>query len=286
MKTEIKRALFNKWFIFACLYGILLSLLHCCPKIIEYNSAITDLIQFNSTSIIQINPYAPITSAFTIWIGFDKDNLICKTLFLSSPLVAGISYCWSYCSERKSSYADQVINEVGRYNYHLNKYVAVFFSSGLTIVIPLTINFMIMLLFVPAFSPDSVYDIYYGIFSNDFMAETFYSLPFLYVGIFVLLNYTFIGLFCCFGYTVSTIIKSRIVAIISPFAVLMLIEIIKDSIVEKNPLNNIEFSPLSFLCPANSFTSNWFIIITEILVLFLFTFSISVLRFKKVDAKE
>lgn len=286
MKTEIKKALLNKYFICVCIYGTLLSLLHCYQKITAYNSALKSLIHYNSTSVIQSNPYAPITNVFTVWIGFDTANTLAKIFFLTFPLAAAIPYCWSYCSDRKSGYADKAIYEVGKYNYHLNKYIAVFISSGLTIVIPLLVNFLIMLLFVPAICPDSVYDIYYGIFSNNFMAEIFYGMPILYVGIFILLNFVFCGLFGCFGYAVSTIIKSRIIAIISPLSVLLLIEYIKDSIVKNNPLNNTEFSPLSFLCPAKSFTSNRLIIITEIIVLFLFTFSVSVFRFKRSNKKE
>jgi hypothetical protein len=52
------------------------------------------------------------------------------------------------------------------------------------------------------------------------------------------------------------------------------------------PLFDTEFSPLSFLCPAKSYNTNWIIIVSEFAVLFLFTFYFSVIRFKKVENRK
>ena len=142
-----------------------------------------------------------------MWMGFDRTNPLAKIFFLIFPLMAVLAYCWSYCSDIKSGFADKCIDEIGRYRYHLNKYISIFISSGLTNAIALTVNFLTILLFVPAIKPDSVYDIYYGIFSNNFMAETFYNIPLMYVLTFILLNFIFCGLFGCLGYAISTIIK-------------------------------------------------------------------------------
>lgn len=168
----------------------------------------------------------------------------------------------------------------------MSKYIAVFISSGLTITIPLLLDFLIILLFVPAIYPDSVYDIYYGIFSNNFMADIFYGQPFVYVMMFLLLCFVFCGLFGCLGYSISTLIKSKIVAIVVPTVLMILVEFVKNLIMKNDLIYNIEFSPLLSLCPAKSYTTNWSIIISEIVVLFLITFCISVLRFKKVDIRK
>ncbi len=279
MKTEIKKALCNKYFICTCAYGVIISILHSYKGISKYNIIKTEVMKY-STIDTKYNPLAEISTAFTVWIGFDTTNILAKTFFYIFPLMAALPYCWSYCSDRKSGYFDKAIDRLGKYNYHLNKYIAVFISSGLTVVLPLVLNFMIILLFVPAISPDSVYDIYYGIFSGNFMADIFYNLPFLYVVLFILLNFVFCGLLSCFGYSVSTMIKSKIIAILFPSIVLGLIEFLNKKFVEKYPMHNIGFSPLSFLCPSKSVTANWLVITTEILVLFLSTFYLSVYRFR------
>jgi hypothetical protein len=286
MKNEIRKSIINKYFICVCIYGIIIAILHTYSKITEYNITAETFAQYNSSANINYNPYAPITNAFTLWIGLDSENKYAKILYLILPIIAVIPYCWSYCNDLKIGYADKAFNEFGKYNYHLSKYTAVFISSGLTIVTPLIIDFLIILLFVPAIFPDSVYDIYYGIFSNNFMADIFYGQPFLYVIIFLMISFVFCGLFGCLGYTVSTVINSRILAVATPVGILFLVEYIKSLISEKMPLFDTEFSPLSFLCPAKSYNTNWIIIVSEFAVLFLFTFYFSVIRFKKVENRK
>ena len=286
MKIEIKKALKNKYFILVCIYGIIIVLLHCYQSISEYNRNIEGFLQYKASSDVQNNPYAPIVNAFTIWIGFDSENKFAKLFYLLFPLMTVLPYCWSYCHDIKSGQADKSIKNIGKFNYHLSKYVAVFVSSGLTVTFPLLLDFLIILLFVPAIFPDSVYDIYYGIFSNNFMADIFYGQPFLYVLIFLFICFVFCGLFGCLGYSVTTLIKSKIAAIVIPVALLFLVEYIKILIIKNNIFYNIEFSPLSFLCPAKSYTVNWKIIIFEAIVLFFFTFGISVIRFKIPNIKK
>jgi len=286
MKKEIKKSLKNKYFILACTYGIIIAILHCCQRIPEYNDMISEFIQSSSSSDIKYNPHAPITNAFTLWIGCDSESKYTKIFYFLFPIVATLPYCWSYCSDLKNGYADKAIREFGKFKYHLYKYISVFVSSGLTMTIPLLFDFLIILFFVPSIFPDSIYDIYYGIFSNNFMADTFYGQPFLYVLTFIILGFIFCGLFGCLGYTVSTIIKSRIVSIVIPSAILFLIEYIKNIIVKNNPINNTEFSPLSFLCPFKSYTTNWIVIISEIAVIFLITFYLSVIKYKIFDCKK
>lgn len=285
MKNELKRAIVNKYFISICVYGILLIILHSYESIAEYWKNTEEFMQYQSSLKVIQNPYAPIVNAFTLWIGCDSDNKYSKLFYNLLPLTAVLPYCWSYCRDVKNGQADKFIKEIGIFNYHLSKYFAVFISSGLTITIPLLLDFLIILLFVPAIYPDSVYDIYYGIFSNNFMADIFYGKPFVYVMIFLLLCFVFCGLFGCLGYSISTLIKSKAVAVIAPSAMTILVEIFKKVTMKKDAIY-MEFSPLSFLCPAKSYTTNWIIIISEFVILFLITFSIPVVRLKKAGMRK
>lgn len=277
MRLEIKRSITNKYFICICVFGIIIAFLHSYNKIEEYNSIVKNLSDFAENGQ---NPYSPITNAFTMWIGWDSDNMYAKLFYYLFPILSILPYCWSYCSDYKQGYAKKVIDKYGNYNYHLSKYIAVFISSGLIMVIPMVLNLLIILLFVPAITPDSVYDIYYGIFSNNFMADFFYSHPFVYVSLFILLGFIFSGLFGCIGYSISTIVKSKIVSIITPISIILLAEYIKNQVISDTVVERNNFSPLSFLCPAKSLNTNWFIIIFEIVLLFLITFSLSCIRFR------
>lgn len=283
MRSEIKRSMLNKYFICICILGIIIAILHSNDNIAGYNNIVKSLSEFAEKGQ---NPYSPITNAFTMWIGWDNDNIYSKLFYYLFPILSILPYCWSYCSDIKSGYAEKSVKNIGKFNYHLSKYIAVFISSGLTIIVPLLLDFLIILLFVPAISPDSVYDIYYGIFSNNFMADIFYGQPFVYVLIFLLLCFVFCGLFGCLGYSISTLIKSKIVAIVVPIVLMGLVEFVKNLIMKNDSIYNIEFSPLSFLCPAKSYTTNWIIIISEVIILFFITFSLSVLRLKKTGRRK
>lgn len=276
MKTEIKKAILNKYFICISLFGIAIAVLHSYSVITDYISMIKELRVVTEKGQ---NPYAPITNAFTSWIGWDSENKFSKLLFSLFPFVSVLSYCWSYCSDKKNGKSDRLIMKIGKFNYHSSKYVAVFISSGLVITIPLLLDFLMILMFIPAIFPDSVYDIYYGIFSNNFMADIFYTQPFIYVFIFLLLNFVYCGLFGCIGYAVSTFIKSRLISVSMPVGIILITEYIKNKVISDISFQRNNFSPLTFLYPAKSINTNWFIVISEIFLIFLITFYFSSLRF-------
>lgn len=277
MKSEIKRAILNKYFICICIFGIVISILHSYHKITEFHNIITPMKELSEKGQ---NPYSPITNAFTMWIGWDVENKYAKIIYNYFPIISVLPYCWSYCSDYKSGYAKKAIHSYGRFNYHASKYLAVFISSGLIMIIPLLTDFLIILFFVPAIYPDSVFDIYYGIFSSSFMASLFYSQPFAYVFVFLLLCFIFCGLFGCIGYAISTVVKSKMLSIITPISIILLTEYIKNKVISDTIIERNNFSPLSFLCPAKSLNTNWFIIFFEIILLFICTFSLSTLRFR------
>lgn len=278
MKSEIKRALFNYRFICISTIGIIIAILHSYSKVSEYIYISKNLKKFAE---IGQNPYFPISSAFTMWMGWDDESKYSRIFFIIFPLIAVLPYCWSYCSDYKNGYTNIAIEKLGKFKYHKSKYIAVFISSGLVISIPLIVDFLIILLFIPATVPDSVYDIYYGIFSNNFMAGMFYSTPFMYIIIFILLNFVYCGLFGCIGYAASTLIKNKIISALSPNIIVLTTEFIKNIALEKNSIQSNNFSPFSFLFPAKSLNTNWFIIVTEIVLLFVCTFGVSTLRLRE-----
>lgn len=282
MRQELKRAILNPYFILICLYGIVIALLHCGQKAFEYSTFISAVREYGTVENVKVNPCTPVYNAFTSWIGCDSSSKYSKLLFFIFPLLAALPYSWSYCYNYKK---EKNKNECYIPNSH--QYLAVFISSGLTLAIPLLINFLSILLFIPVIFPDSIYDIYYGFFSNEFMSYIFYVNPYLYILIFIILCFVFSGLLGCLGFSFSTLIRSRILAIASPFIVTIATEYIKRYIGEKNDVTITEFSPMSFLFPAKSHNASWLIIISEMITLFIITYVLAVLRFKfKKDSKD
>lgn len=273
----IKKAIFNKYFIVICFLGIVIAIMHSYEAISTY-SDISQSIQYYSSK--EQNPHASITNAFTMWIGWDQKNKYSKLLYRILPLISVLPYCWSYSKEKKIGIANKNIVQNGKWKYHFSKYTSVFISSGLVMAIPLIINFLTILLFIPPIYPDSVYDIYYGIFSCNFMADMFYMHPFVYVGIFIALSFIYCGLFGCLGYAISVFLPNRILSVSFPIVAVLLTEHIKNRVLEDNAIQRNNFSPYSFLCPAKSLNTNYKIVCLEIVMLFLITFFGPVLKYK------
>lgn len=279
LRKEIKRSIKNKFFYISCIIGIILSLICVFEAVKDYSDYAVSL---EEVEMINLNPLVPTLSAYTLWIGGGESNLYSTMMFLMLPLLVSLPYAWSYCSDRKNGYLKKAVNEIGSLKYNLSKYVATFISSGLVIAIPLIINLLSVLMFVPAITPDSVYDIYYGVFSYNFLGDVFYTVPILYDLIYILMIFLFCGLIGCLGYSFAVLFKSRILAVISPSALLLLIHYKKQYIGSFD----FEISAISFLSSATNLFYNIKTVIIEAVILFVFTFIICVLRKEKILVRK
>lgn len=279
LRKEIKRSIKNKFFYISCIIGIILSLICVFKAVKDYSDYAVSL---EEVEMINLNPLVPTLSAYTLWIGGGESNLYSTMMFLMLPLLVSLPYAWSYCFDRKNGYLKKAVNEIGSLKYNLSKYVATFISSSLVIVIPLIINLLSVLMFVPAITPDSVYDIYYGVFSYNFLGDVFYTVPILYDLIYILMIFLFCGLIGCLGYSFAVLLKSRILAVISPSALLLFIHYKKQYIGSFD----FEISTISFLSSATNLFYNIKTVIIEAVILFVFTFIICVLRKEKILVRK
>jgi hypothetical protein len=269
MKSELKKVIFNKYFICSLAFGVIIVLIHSYSAVINYYKIKQELI---NAARNDINPLIPTISSFTSWIGMDARSQCSRLFFVLMPFLSLVSYC----PDKKLK-----TNRIRNIKHLKIKYYAVFISSGFTVTIPLLLDFFMISLFIPAIFPDSVYDIYYGMFSNDFMADAFYTMPYLYVFVFVVLNFIFCGLFGCVGYSLLTLLKNKFISIFTPIIIISFVEFISKKIISDNANQRNNFSPLTFLFPVKSVSTNWKIVIAEILLLFIISFYCSVLRLNK-----
>ncbi len=80
-------------------------------------------------------------TVFSTWIGGDGYSLGASVYFFIFPLLISIPYGWSYCEEKKNGYIGAVVAKAGKTSYFLAKYIAVFLTGGLAMVIPLFLTF-------------------------------------------------------------------------------------------------------------------------------------------------
>lgn len=101
----------------------------------------------------------------------------------------------------------QMLVRAGEKSYLTAKFLATFIAGGLAMVVPLIINFMLTALFIPAITPVPTYDTMYGVFGNSLFSSLYYTQPFAYVAVYMLVDFMFCGawhvLRCCRHYLLN-----------------------------------------------------------------------------------
>ena len=245
LKLELKKAFKNKFFWISVVLGCLITLLsfeHMVNMYYEGMSAISG----NSTDIIY-DPHIGINTVFNCWIGGEPFSLGSSIYFFVFPLLIALPYGWSYSEERKCGYRRMMITKTGKKKYYCAKYVAVFLSGGVAMVLPLIFNFWMTLLVVPAILPDVTMNMFYGVFGGSFLAELYYTVPFLYVAIYLFIDFVYCGFLVCICMAVSGILRQQWGVVLIPFLLLLFVHVITDYIYSDPSVAYKELSPLYFL---------------------------------------
>lgn len=245
LKLELKKAFKNKFFWISVVLGCLITLLsfeHMVNMYYEGMSAISG----NSTDIIY-DPHIGINTVFNCWIGGEPFSLGSSIYFFVFPLLIVLPYGWSYSEERKCGYRRMMITKTGKKKYYCAKYVAVFLSGGVAMVLPLIFNFWMTLLVVPAILPDVTMNMFYGVFGGSFLAELYYTVPFLYVAIYLFIDFVYCGFLVCICMAVSGIVRQKWGVVLIPFLLLLFVHVITDYIYSDPSVAYKELSPLYFL---------------------------------------
>ena len=245
LKLELKKAFKNKFFWISVVLGCLITLLsfeHMVNMYYEGMSAISG----NSTDIIY-DPHIGINTVFNCWIGGEPFSLGSSIYFFVFPLLIALPYGWSYSEERKCGYRRMMITKTGKKKYYCAKYVAVFLSGGVAMVLPLIFNFWMTLLVVPAILPDVTMNMFDGVFGGSFLAELYYTVPFLYVAIYLFIDFVYCGFLVCICMAVSGIVRQKWGVVLIPFLLLLFVHVITDYIYSDPSVAYKELSPLYFL---------------------------------------
>lgn len=245
LKLELKKAFKNKFFWISVVLGCLITLLSFEHMVNMYYEGIS-AISGNSTDIIY-DPHIGINTVFNCWIGGEPFSLGSSIYFFVFPLLIALPYGWSYSEERKCGYRRMMITKTGKKKYYCAKYVAVFLSGGVAMVLPLIFNFWMTLLVVPAILPDVTMNMFYGVFGGSFLAELYYTVPFLYVAIYLFIDFVYCGFLVCICMAVSGIVRQKWGVVLIPFLLLLFVHVITDYIYSDPSVAYKELSPLYFL---------------------------------------
>ncbi len=281
LKIELNKAVKNKAFITSITIGIILAILSLiyCLSILAIDNSMASV--YDSSNIIY-DPEVGLSILFNNWIGGEGGSLGTAIFYYIFPILCALPYGWSYCVEQKSGYTRLIIAQTGKKTYFMAKYIATFISGGLAMIIPLITSILLSALFFPAITPYPSYDIYYAVFVKSMFSEVYYSHPFLYIFIYLCINFIFCGIITCTSMAAVSFIKQKYIVTLIPFSICMILHLSMRILYTDPDKDYINLSPFIAMKPIdmNYRNSPLYIFILS-LVLFAATFFITNIWEKK-----
>lgn len=269
---EVHKALRNKLFYASIIVGCAITIIALVYNVSIYQD---ELVMMNRPDA---NPGYEGFSLFNHWIGGEPFSPGSAIYFFVFPLLVAMPYGWSYCEEKQCGYVKEAVVRSGKKVYFLSKYIAIFLSGGLAMVIPLVFNFLTTAMFIPAVVPSPVYCTSTGVFFNSLMSMLYYSTPFLYVLFYLAIDFVFCGLIACFSYGVTCFVRNRAITVILPLFFLLALHYSRQFLFTSYEIAYKEISPMYFLRPVSAwYQASWTVITVETVVLFVITVFLSMI---------
>ena len=282
VRIEIRKAILNKFFAFSVIIGCAITMLSLVYNIDVYQRHLYMLEELSKTTSVIENPVPEMFSLFNHWIGGEPLSLGSSMYFFVFPLLVAIPYGWSYCEEKNNGYNRIIVVQSGAKTYLLSKYIAVFLSGAVAMVVPLLFNFILTAMFFPAVTPVVIYDTAYGVFGNSLMSMFYYTVPFLYVFLYICIDFVFCGFISCISFSLSSFVKYKSVVVILPLFIFLILHYTRQFVYTSYGITYKEISPLYFLRPVRAaYDASWSVVLIEMAVIFFVTFTITMVWERK-----
>lgn len=237
--------------------GCLLSLAHVIQYQILPNYLNRGMIIPEMTEFSKVRTVAPSAIAGS-WLAGNPTNWAGFAFFLILPILAMLPFGVSYFSDRESGYLKNLYARMPRKQYLTNKFLAAFLSGGTAVVVPLVLNLICSLIFLPNLQPPTIHP-YNFINPTRFLYELYFSRPLLYIGLFIVLDFLLGGMFACIALAASYLSDYKIIVGIVPFFLQLGIHILATM------LGKLDYSSVYF-AQAGYGLLHWWIFVLYLLI--------------------
>ncbi len=248
MKIELKRAFgsFSFWAVLGIAMGI------CIWHFVENVLVLRNYVYIVSYPL----------SAFGKWIGGENASLQPTLYYLVIPILCAIPYGSSFNFDVKSGFIEQLITRGEKKNYLAAKFAVAFFNGAAISGIPLIFDFLLTGTVLPAIIPQSGLGLF-SITDDALMGGLFYTRPFLYLLLYLLMDMVFFGLINMITIWAVSFVNNGFWIVLMPFLSYMFIFCIMQFV------NQLRFAPIAFLRPSQPLRSTWSAILIELLILLI-----------------
>lgn len=275
MKTiytnEIKRAFNTTGMKLSLLTGCALSVWHIVSVIIPQSK----IISYELSSEVIDSLYIP-TGLFNNWMGNELFPVQSYIFYLILPLLSVLPFGSSFFEDRKSGYIVNVCTRIDKKIYYKAKYLAVFLSGGIAVIVPLLLNLIMSSMFLPALLPDNGSN---GTISPTTMAyEVFFTHPLIYILMFIVIDFLFAGVIATLSLSYTYFTEHKFGVMIVPFVFYFFIYSLT------NLINKTEYS-LFFMLNGGANNNYLLAYILYFLLFFTLSYIIFMWKGKKQDVK-
>lgn len=238
LKLEFKRLFKNKMLYVSLFIGIILAAGSFINKVIPH----MDILKGFSGNVASY-PF----SVFNSWIGTDIGFGAYATAYLYvCILLAALPYCAFFSIDNRNQYILQYYSRIDRKKLHAAKFMTTFLSGGLIVLIPILLNLIATMMFVPVLPP-----IENGLFigtGKSIMGDIFSDHAFIYIIIYLVQFFIYGGAFSVVSLAVSFLLNNAFLVVLSPFITYYGLGVISRTI--QNLFGIYTFNPMIYMSPS------------------------------------
>lgn len=244
LRIELWKATHNKMFFLSLAVGLFLALAD------SYFSSLTvkELHQATLDGLAQgygTGGHAGF-SLFVLWMPINGFQITSTYFYLIWPALAAIPYGWSYCQERRSGVTQQITTRSNKRIYFNSKYIAVFVSGGLAVMLPVFVNLLVDALICPYELP--ILGLV-PIFNGNFLSGLYYTNPWLYAICWCGMEFLFGGAAACLCFITGSILRFQVMTILVPLVLLTVFDSLSVRLFQGI---NLTVSPLQMVAAASA----------------------------------
>lgn len=245
-KIEFHRAVKSRGLLLSLIAGLLIVVCHFVWMVLPLKDN------------IMISNYP--LSVFGKWIGGENSSVFPTLYYFTVPVLASLPFAGSYKEDIVSGYIKNVTTRISRKEYLKTKYIVTFLIGGIVSVFPMIVNFLLTAMVLPAILPQASTG-YFPIFSYSMLGELFYSHPYIYLLIYMVINFIFLGLLSTLALVSAYICDNLFTTILSPFIIYLFVYAVTQ-------LTNLHMlCPFGFLRPSQPIATNPFVLLGEIVLM-------------------
>lgn len=197
-------------------------------------------------------------SAFEKWLCGSDDSVFPALYYFVVPILIALPNAGSCKLDFMTGYVRNVLIRTSRKDYFVAKYIVTFLMGGFIAIFPMVFNFLLTASVLPALLPQASIG-YYPIFSYHMLSDVYYTYPYLYLLVYLVINFVFFGFLATLSLLASYICDKLFTTILAPFITYLFVY----GVTQLTGLHTL--CPFGFLRPSQPVPTSIVVVLAEIL---------------------